>query len=354
MWKSTLRTTAVLAAAAAWAAVSCEGPVDTEPAYKGPWEAYDVQGLPEGTRINDVYMFSPTDGWAVANGSHFLRFDGMEWKVHTDLSQESYCAYVVDLDFSSPNEGWAVGYWYHQVEGNTVKEGFVFRYDGSAWRNVTPVITWPISGIGPLHCVSVNAPDNVWIGGRYGIYRYDGDTWFKDASFRGCPEALYFASGDEGWALTPGGIHRWAGYAWTPYYTRDEYTRLDDFYFTTTSTAWVVGYGGPTASRTPPEPPIPRRPSHPIWFWDGTRNLWEPYKDFHGKDDSLTFNRVHFAAPDDGWAVGRSTLKYDGSGWKWVPKPPFEAKAVFTLGGDEVWLACGDGKMYKYNPGTPE
>ena len=349
-----IRITAVLAAAAAWAAISCEGPIDSRPAYKGPWKAYEVPGLPEGTRINDIYMFSPTDGWAVANGSRFLRFDGLEWKVHTDLSRESYCKYVVDLDFSAPNDGWAVGYWYHQVGGDPVKEGFVFHYDGSEWKDVTPVVTWPISGIGPLHCVSVVAPDDVWVGGLFGLYHYDGETWLPDISFRGDAEALHFISANEGWALTAGSINRWTEHDWTPYYTEDPYTRFSDFYFTTPTTAWVVGDGGPTASTSPPEEPIPRRPCHPIWFWDATQNSWEPYKDFHGKDDSLVFNRVHFAGPDDGWAVGRTTLRYDGAAWKWVPKPPFEADAVFTLGGDEVWISCGDGKMYKYDPGTPE
>lgn len=354
MKKPTERVTAVLAAAAAWAAISCEGPTGSQPAYKGPWKAYEVRGLPEGTRINDICMFSPTDGWAVANGSRFLRFDGRRWRVHTDLSRESYCEYVVDLDFSAPNDGWAVGYWYHQVGGDPVKEGFLFHYDGSEWRNVTPTVTWPIHGVGPLHCVSAVAPDDVWIGGGHGIYHYDGDKWLRDTSFRWSPEALHFTSSNDGWALTPGGIHRWAGYSWTPYYMEDGFTWFADFYFPTPSTAWVVGYGGPTASRSPPEPPVPRRPSHPIWLWNGTRNSWEPYKDFHGKDDSLTFNKVHFAGPDDGWAVGWATLRYDGAAWKWVPKPPYEVDAVFTLGGDEVWISCGDGKMYKYDPGTPK
>ena len=147
------RITAVLAAAAAWAAISCEGPINSEPAYKGPWKAYEVRGLPEGTRINDIYMFSPTDGWAVANGSRFLRFDGLGWMVHTDLSQESYCQYVMDLDFSAPNNGWAVGSY------------IVIRYDRGRWREI---------GVPPrgANCVFTLGGEDVWVGSYGCLYKY--------------------------------------------------------------------------------------------------------------------------------------------------------------------------------------
>jgi hypothetical protein len=60
MRKRILRTTAVLAAAAAWAAVSCEGPVEP-PAGPVPWDYYPIKGLSEriGAADGKMYKYDP-------------------------------------------------------------------------------------------------------------------------------------------------------------------------------------------------------------------------------------------------------------------------------------------------------
>jgi len=66
---------------------------------------------------------------------------------------------------------------------------------------------------------------------------------------------------------------------------------------------------------------------------------------------SARFYAVHFAAPDDGWAAGQAVYHFDGKTWNHIPVPEgFHAFDVFTLGGDEVWLAGFDRKIYKYAP----
>ncbi|MGD8720042.1 MAG: hypothetical protein PVH29_14625 [Candidatus Zixiibacteriota bacterium] len=349
MGKRMLRLSAVLAAVAAWAALSCEDtPTDTEGAYKGPWKAYEVLRLPAPRAIDAVYMLSSTQGWAIARGPAFLHFDGLLWYVHSYGEPKGRDRELLDLSFSSPDDGWAAGYYYKSGDG-TSAGGLVYHFDGNYWEDVSP------PDIPPLYCIFALAPDDVWAGGSGGLYHYDGADWTRDDVYGGDIIALDFTSPDAGWAVRRWSTYlRWDGVAWEKYTPDEGGATVYDVYCPSATEAWSVGEDRPMA---PLQTPLPSyRPSYPIYRWNDATAAWEPYRGFAGKDDDLQLTCVHFAAPDDGWAVGSTVLHYDGTGWKWVSQAPgyCAATCVFSAGGNEVWIGSADGTMYKYDPGTPE
>jgi hypothetical protein len=328
--------------------LSCEDtPTDTEEAYKGPWKAYEVSGFPTSGAINDVYMLSSTQGWAVAGGNVFIHFDGSSWCVHSRGELKGRYPELSDLSFTSRDDGWAVG-GYHKSGEGTSAGGLVYHFDGKNWEDVAP------PDIPPLYCIFALAPDDVWAGGIGGLYHYDGAVWTRDEVYADDVIALHFTSPDAGWAATRRNLYlRWDGVTWEQHTVEDGGDDVYDIYCPSGTEAWSVGHGRPTsASKTPPPP---RQPSHPIYRWDDETAAWEPYREFAAKDDGISLNCVHFTAPDDGWAVGNVVLHYDGDNWKWVSGAPgYGANCIFSTWGDEVWIGAADGKMYKYDPGTPE
>jgi hypothetical protein len=348
MRKRILRTTAVLAAAAAWAAVSCENtPTDTEGAYKGPWKAYKVLQLPAGRAIKTVYMFSSVQAWAIAEGPSFIYFNGPQWYLYSYGDPKSSNAELFDLSFTSREDGWAAGYLRTPGEESWGK-GIVYHFDGKYWEDVSP------PDIDPLFCIFALAPDDVWAGGDRGLYHYDGAVWTHHDVYADDVISLDFPSPNAAWAATRGNLYlRWDGTTWELNPVEEGYDYVSDVYCPSSTEAWSVGHGRPTSALKTPPPP--RQPSHPIYRWNDETAAWEPYRKFTGKDDHVSLNSVHFISPDDGWAVGNVVLHYDGTDWKWVSAAPGNgANCVFSTWGNDVWIGAADGKMYKYDPGTPE
>jgi len=84
--------------------------------------------------------------------------------------------------------------------------------------------------------------------------------------------------------------------------------------------------------------------------WDETKKEWVIYEGGLFKDPYFVLERVHFASPTDGWAVGSNIIiRYDGARWRETAVPPSGANCVFTLGGDDVWVG-GWGCLFKYAP----
>ncbi len=273
-------------------------------------------------------MSTNNTGWVAVNGPVFLEYTGGEWLIFKDFKKEkgkTIAPYMKDIDFSEANDGWAVG------NNLTPNEGFVFHYDGDDWEEVTP---YPMR---PLYCVAAVAPDDVWAAGWYGtMYHYDGSSWAQvpfPESYEIC--ALHFPAPDDGWAV---GYHgtccHYDGSAWRAVNIRSPEHRYDVF-FPTREEGWAVGGGGLT-----PETP----PWYPLLHYE--TGEWK-----HMFRAEMKLDAVHFAAPDDGWAAGTHVLRYDGNEWHAITPPgKLYAYDVFTLGGDEVWLACNYGTICKYNP----
>jgi len=168
------------------------------------------------------------------------------------------------------------------------------------------------------------------------MYHYDGSSW-TEVPFPASPEicALHFPAPDDGWAVGYSGSYfHYDGNAWEAVTVNDPEARYDIF-FPTRDEGWAVGGGG-------------LMPEAPAWYpiLHYKNGEWK-----HIFRADILLEAVHFAAPDDGWAAGSHVLRYDGKGWH-VITPPGKLYVfdVFTLGGDDVWLACNHGTICKYNP----
>jgi hypothetical protein len=234
MRKSIWGTTAVLAAAAAWMAVSCEeGPL--EPPGPVPWDYYGIKGLNERKVVGDIHMVSATEGWAVTDGGYVLRFDGTEWRVHTDFSQKYEGIDITRLSFCAPEEGWALG---HRYVGAGEYELYILRYDGLHWSRVT-AIPDALKKCYRLreYDVAALAPDDVWVTNYFDVFHYDGQTWEE---YRlGGSHSLSFSSPSNGWAIGYGPRYRWNGSEWQRTY--GGYDPVSDVACPSQDSAWAVG-----------------------------------------------------------------------------------------------------------------
>jgi len=206
------------------------------------------------------------------------------------------------------------------------------HYDGYDWRDVTP------PGMPALGDVCALAPNDVWVAAADGVYHYDGSSWAQ--SFAGAHiGALHFSSPDNGWATYGyGGYLHWNGASWAEVPSFDCELRYAVF-CPSDASAWAVG----TLS------PVPELPADKtIYHYKNGMPYWKPWPVPAGAENKY-LKAVHFAAPDDGWAAGQAVVRWDGANWRTVACP-YVAYDVFTLGGREVWLACEDGVILKYNP----
>lgn len=301
----------------------CDNPTGENPPERwnyGPWDYYKLK-----IEARALYMFGPDSGWACADGPAFIKYNGTKWFLFENFGNEESYAFCRDMDFSVPTDGWAVGYSLVPKERD---RGKIFHYDGSSWKDVTP---YPMRS---LYCVAAVAPGDVWVGGDEVIYHYDGTAWEATPFRYGFNvEALSFRAPDTGWAIASANIFHYDGAEWKYVFVHPD-ARPIDIFFPAPNEGWTAGGNIGPADFT----------CHPIMHYkDG-----EWTKTFRAQ---MYLESVHFAGPDDGWAAGSHVIRYDGNGWHVVTPPgKLYVYDVFTLGGDDVWLACNHGAICRYNP----
>ena len=115
---------------------------------------------PTTQHLNDVFMFSASDGWAVGQYGTIIRWDGTDWSNETSPTAEHlYSVYMV-----SASDGWAVG-----------DDGTIIHWNGTEWSNVTsPTMYY----LGSLFMVS--SSDGWAVGGLGTIIRWTGTEWIPE------------------------------------------------------------------------------------------------------------------------------------------------------------------------------
>jgi photosystem II stability/assembly factor-like uncharacterized protein len=328
--KSNSAIAAALGALIAWITVACDQ-ANNEPEDYGPWRVYYFNQLPENVNIESVFMLSNFIGWATADGPQILKYENGKWFIYKDVVVAGGKVSFDRIDFLNPTEGWAVG---AKFIGEPPPRAFIMRYDGQDWKEVpTPPDMYALTSVEAL------AADDVWVGGAGGIWHYDGSSWTCTAAVN-FVRALYFNSPDDGWATADFGLYlHWNGSSWEQSRSAGDVEAREDIFFPTPEEGWAVG-GGFDIGEIPAE--------YPIFHYAAAAGRWEPWP-HPAEAGKKRLYGVHFASADDGWAAGQVILRWDGSSWRHIPCP-FVAFDVFTLGGDEVWLACDDRKILKYDP----
>jgi hypothetical protein len=137
---------------------------------------------PNDVALADVWASSPHDAWAVGQAwdhALALRWDGKKWTV----------APTPDVRFlrlnavagTGPDDLWAVGTTYSDVDGRGPSHGLAEHWDGARWN---AVLIAPVSGeFGLTSVVAVGAND-VWALGTGGggfdqplLLHRDGSAW---------------------------------------------------------------------------------------------------------------------------------------------------------------------------------
>ncbi len=242
--------------------------IETDNAYNlaaGQWEA-KASGVTH--TVNALHGFDDTNIWGVGDNGAILHFGGLGWSPQASPTDK----HMYGVWGAHAEDVWAVG-----------EDAAVVRFDGAVWSETS------ITGASPntdFTGIWGSATDDVWVAARSyaGIWRYDGNNWFKQS----------VAGAD-----------------------------FRDIHGAGPDAVWAVGrYGS-------------------IRMWNGTN--WQSQSAGTTKD----IFSVHAVSATEAYAGGAdgTLLRWDGNSWSTMPSPTTRAlRAVYAMGTDDVY-AVGDGTV---------
>ena len=294
-------------------------------------------------KLNAVHFTSAAEGWAVGYGFSsrvwdddngfwtgvkgvLLHYQNGTWTSVTppDVSK------AWDLEgvhFTSPTEGWAVGY--NQMD----KRGVLLHYQNGTWTSVTP--SQYVSDNWYLNAVHFTSAAEGWAVGVTGkdyrgvLLHYQNGTWTSvtppDVSRGWSLNAVHFTSAAEGWAVgfeavtTTGLLLHYQNGTWKPVPGPkvDGDWRLEgDVHFTSPTEGWAVGHRSFIPSNE--SEAVLLHYQNGTWTWvSPPLSEFEPFSDLKG---------VHFTSPTEGWVVGEHSasgtlVHYQNGTWSSVREP---------------------------------
>jgi len=327
---------AALLAGAAFCLPNCDDPdepIGPEP-YDGPWK---IVPCPEGpSYLNGVFFLNPDLGYAVGC-RHILKYDGNKWEIDYVYREgsERYLPALMDVWFSSPDDGWVSG---HEYDKETeVSTALLLRYDGKGWKRFehgTPATSFYALNF-------INANDG-WAAG-FGVCHWNGEKWeyISDLTYL---TDIYANSPTDVWATGAHSerIYHYDGATWTRVHDDPWGIELYGIWFTSPGHGWAAGSGVKASDQ-----------SNVMEYKEGKWRyyLGEPWNE--GIRQGL--NAVHFSGPNSGWAVGQMTFRWDGEQWWYFKRPPPQTHTgtmfdVFTINENDAW-AVGDARtILHYEP----
>jgi hypothetical protein len=327
---------AALLAGAALYLSSCDcddGPTGPEP-YDGPWR---VVRCPEGpSYLKGVFFPNPDLGYAVGC-EYVLKYEGGRWEVDFAYKENNgrYSVALEDVWFNGPGDGWVAGREY-DIE-TKVSTALLLHYDGSKWKRFDHGT--PATSFEALHFLSA---DEGWAAG-FGICHWNGVAWeyVSDLSYL---TGIYANSPNDVWATGAYDerIYRYDGSKWTRVHDDPWGIELRSIFFTSPGRGWAGGSDANAGDE-----------SNILGYRDGE---WAYYLEAPW-DEGIhrIINAVHFSGPNNGWAVGQTTFRWDGERWWYVEPPPRDLhrgnlNAVFTLNVDDAWAVGNARTILHYQP----
>ena len=232
---------------------------------------------------------------------------------------------LLDIDFVSPSNGWAVGGNY-----GSGSVGIVLHWDGNSWRNVS------IPAVQVLRSVDMVSANDGWAVGGYdfgvsNLLRWNGTSWITYTS-----PTPYWMSGvsvvtaNDIWAVGGGGkIIHWDGVAWNVI-TSPVSANMNAIEMVSASDGWAVGNSGT------------------ILRWNGSS--WQTISSpFSGFLESVTMLNSN-----EGWIVGglpnSTSLQWDGNLWTSVNNPTANLLySVATISSTHAYAVGSGGVILNWN-----
>lgn len=275
--------------------------------YIARWDGYTWTRVesPTDRGLNDVFFLSPDNGWAVGEGGVILHWDGEAWSVARDyhpplLGSGNFLIWNA-VGFSSPNDGWVVGY--ESSEGGCA--GHVMRWNGIAWEEplgeAFPYLPYYTSPPFILD-VLVFSPQDAWAVGEArnsgGLTLYwDGIRWQE------IPNPTYSVKFGRHWLLSISGLSR------------------DDL--------WIGGwYEGDTL----------RRQDGIVLHWDGA--AWTVMR----IGEAGWVNTILMISENNGWIGGDELFHWNGQGWELANNPTSDRVVdMESSPNGEIWALAQHG-----------
>jgi len=178
----------------------------------GAWEIVNSPDVNSGWNLSSIHFPSSNEGWTVGYDYHegkgvLLHYLNGNWAaVYPPDAGSSWD--LSSVHFPSSNEGWAVGYDY------SGGKGVLLRYLDGNWTAIYPPDVSPNWWLSSVHFPSSNegwAVGYDYSGGKGVLLRYLNGNWTAiyppDVSTDWWLSSVYFTSSTEGWAVG----HNWEG-----------------------------------------------------------------------------------------------------------------------------------------------
>lgn len=251
--------------------------------------------------LRAVWGTGSGDVWAVGDSSTVRRWNGTDWQ--TPAAPGAGATRLSGVWGLGVNTVFTVG---TEQNGQGQYEGVGYAWNGTGWTKqaslTNPANWFAVSGKGPSK--------GFIVGSSGAVAQYDGKDWQPSNSqavkdFRG----ILVSAMDDGWAVGSGGkIFRWDGLRWmpSPQVTTSD---LKAVWGSSRDDVWAVGTQGT------------------VLHYSGS--AWAPV--MTGTSASF-LNSVAGNGPNDVWVAGDEVLRWDGSKWNPMPKPPISLSSLFVEG----------------------
>jgi hypothetical protein len=334
------------------------------PVYAGTgWSVVAPPDVSSQWTLYGVDFTSKDEGWAV--GTDFdhgrgvlLHYAAGEWARVSppDVSNDWE---LFGVHFTSAAEGWAVG------RDNVDQKGIALRYHEGEWSEVLIIPSRPIASW-YLNSVYFTAANDGWAVGEDNsassfkqglLFHYSGGTWREvSPPYVSGNWTLYdvqFTSSAEGWAVGRNSsqhrgvflhfsIHN--GWVPSPSPSPGQNWDLQNVYLISPDEGWAVGINYNVSLQSGV-------------IWNYKNHAWTPFRPSHSNSWNLLDSHfVSIPGGVEGWSVGVENptgsilagvlMHYSGGSWVFVTPPPVSLQwrlaGVHFSSADEGWAVGGD------------
>ena len=286
----------------------------------GEWTIVNAPNVSAAWTLNSVQFTSPNEGWAVGNDwlekGVLLHHSNGRWRNITAPNVNPEGWELNGVHFIDSTEGWAVG-WAGSMVEETERRWVLLHYYNGSWKNVIPpdlnLEYWELYGV---HFTSSNqgwVVGSDWINGRGVLLHYSDGSWEEvdpvPVSSFWWLNSVHSTSPEEGWAVGSdwekgkGVLLHYSNGSWEEVDPPlvSSFWELNSVHFTSPEEGWAAG------EITSPD--WTTITGFLIHYSNGSWITATPPE----VSSNWGINSVHFVSPNEGWAVGTD--------WEsWVPK----------------------------------